>query len=278
MGKILKILRTYERMILIGIIILFLLFFYGEKRHQDRMKNLKIDVHGTYFSQQVSDYSGKPYPKTWYPLYFVFNSEDHTYMIHRGGPIIEFGTYKESEFVKNVIYIETNDKRKSMISINPQSNTFVYSFDNDSDDVRVFSWQDRGMYLGDFENNINPIGDEVINGPVSFTKDIFIDEDYSLKLLVDAKVEENIIKSIESANLETGNKGFSGDVQFYITTDKIIEYYISGNIYNKGKTTRTKDGKEGSSSFKSDNETESNIYETISDKGLITIWERNLNN
>lgn len=32
MGKILKILRTYERMILIGIIILFLIFFLWRKK------------------------------------------------------------------------------------------------------------------------------------------------------------------------------------------------------------------------------------------------------
>lgn len=152
MEKLKNINRNYERMFWIGLVILMALFYYGEVRHQKRVEDLEIDIHGTYESQQVSDHSGKPYPKTYMPLYFVFNSEDNSYMIHMGGPIIEFGTYEKSKFVKNVFYIKSDDGRENFIEVNPVTNTFAYSFDNDSDDVREFVWHARSMYLGYFEN------------------------------------------------------------------------------------------------------------------------------
>lgn len=43
------------------------------------------------------------------------------------------------------------------------------------------------------KNNINLIEDEILNGTISFNKDIFIDKKYKLKLIVEANVEENII-------------------------------------------------------------------------------------
>ena len=136
-----------------------------------------------------------------------------------------------------------------MISINQAILLYIHSITIQTM-LGVFMAGQRNIL--DFKNNIpNRIS---ING-LSFTKDIFI-ESYSLKLLVMLKLKE-YNKIYRISELETGINFRS--VQFYITTDKIIEYYISGNIY-KGKTTRTKDGKEGSSSFKSDNEKESNIY------------------
>lgn len=54
-----------------------------------------------------------------------------------------------------------------------------------------------------------------------------------------------------------------------------MEYYINGNIYNKGKTTGLEGDNTSSVAFKSSNENENNIYKGVSEKGLMTIWERN---
>lgn len=47
-------------------------------------------------------------------------------------------------------YIKSDDGRENFIELNPKYDTFAYSLNNESDDVRVFIRYDKVMYRGYF--------------------------------------------------------------------------------------------------------------------------------